>query len=210
MKAGKLLFTAFVLLSFLTPGLAPGQEKMAEPWEELVNRSQPPEKILDALGLKPGMIIGEVGAGRGRFTVRLANRVGPHGLVYANDIDRSALDYLAQRCASNNLGNVKIIVGQLHDPLFPPASLDMVFMINVYNAFVDPVRYLRNITPALRPGGTLAIVLVDPVKFPGVPERSATREKFLASAGKAGYLLEKEETFLIHDNIYVLRPKRKA
>jgi len=72
------------------------------------------------------------------------------------------------------------------------------------------IRYLRNIAPALKPGGTLAIVLVDPVKFPGIPPRSATREQFLANAEKAGYRLEKEETFLIHDNIYVLRPKQKA
>jgi len=47
-------------------------------------------------------------------------------------------------------------------------------------------------------------------RFPGIPPRSATREQFLASAEKAGYLLEKEETFLIHDSIYVLRPKRRA
>ncbi|MDH4273191.1 MAG: methyltransferase domain-containing protein, partial [Candidatus Aminicenantes bacterium] len=146
----------------------------------------------------------------GRFTVRLARRVGPSGLVYANDIDRDALDYLAQRCRANDLGNVKIITGELHEPGFPPQSLDMAFMINVYNSLEDPVRYLRNIAPALKPGGTLAIVLVDPVKFPGIPPRSATREQFLASAEKAGYSLEKEETFLIHDGIYVLRPKRKA
>jgi len=196
------------MISLLKPGLAFGQDKMAEPWEESVNRTQPHERILDAIELEPGMVIGEVGAGRGRFTVRLAKRVGSRGLVYANDIDRNALDYLEQRCKSNDLENVKIIVGELHDPCFPPQSLDMVFMINVYNSFEDPVRYLRNIAPSLKPGGTLAIVLVDPVKFPVVPKRSATREQFLANAEQAGYILVKEETFLIHDGIYVLRPKR--
>ncbi len=209
MNIRRSLFTALVVISFLRPGLSVGQDKMAEPWEESVNRTQPLEKILDAIGLKPGMVIGEVGAGKGRFTVRLAERVGPRGLVYANDIDQDALDYLARRCKSNDLGNVKIVTGQLHDPCFPPQSLDMVFMINVYNSFVDPVRYLRNIAPALKQGGTLAIVLVDPVKFPVVPKRSATREQFLASAEKAGYILAKEETFLIHDGIYILRPEQK-
>jgi len=201
------LALALAALHMFGPGLA-AQEQMAESWEATVNRTQPPDKILDAIGLKPGMVVGEVGAGRGRFTVRLARRVGPGGLVYANDINGDALDYLARRCRANDLGNVRIIAGEIHAPGFPPRSLDVAFMINVYNSFEDPVRYLRNIEPALKPGGILAIVLVDPVKFPGIPPRSATREQFLASAEKAGYALEKEETFLVHDGIYILRPKR--
>lgn len=207
MKSCARLTLAFTALLLFGPGI-PAQDKMAEPWEEMVNSTQPPDKILDAIGLKPGMVVGEVGAGRGRFTVHLARRVGPAGLVYANDIDRDALDYLARRCRANDFGNVKIITGELNDPCFPSRSLDMAFMINVYNSFVDPVRYLRNIALALKPEGALAIVLVDPVKFPGVPPRSATREQFLASAEKAGYVLEKEEQFLVHDGIYVIRPKR--
>jgi SAM-dependent methyltransferase len=83
----------------------------------------------------------------------------------------------------------------------------MAFMINVYNAFEDPARFLRNIAPALKPGGTLAIVLDDPAKSGGESERSATREEFLASVDKAGYKVEKEETFLPRDGLYVLRLK---
>jgi ubiquinone/menaquinone biosynthesis C-methylase UbiE len=207
-KIKDFLGPALMAILLLGNGGAPAQDRMAEPWEEAINQTQPPQKVLDAIGLRPGMAVGEVGAGRGRYTVRLAERVGSDGTVYANDIDRDALDYLALRCQANSLNNVKIIVGELHDPGFPPRSLDMVFMINVYNSFEDPVRYLRNIAPALKPGGTLAIVLVDPVKFPGVPKRSATREQFLVSAGRAGYRLVKEETFLIHDNIFVLSPER--
>lgn len=207
-RSKNLLGPALAAILVLGNGLAAAQDKMAESWEETINQTQPPQKVLDAIGLRPGMVVGEVGAGRGRYTVRLAERVGPGGIVYANDIDRDALDYLARRCQANSLNNVKIIAGELHDPGFPPRSLDMVFMINVYNSFEDPVRYLQNIAPALKPGGTLAIVLVDPVKFPGVPKRSATREQFLASAGRAGYRLIKEEAFLIHDNIFVLGPER--
>ncbi len=182
------------------------QDEMIHPEEERQNRLQPPEKIMDAIGLKPGMVIGEVGAGMGRFTVYLARRVGNNGLVYANDIDKGALDFLEQRSKRSGLGNIRIILGQVHDPCFPPQSLDMAFMINVYNAFEDPVRFLRNIAPALKPGGILAIVLDDPAKSGGESERSATREEFLASVDKAGYS-EKEETFLQRDGLYVLRLK---
>jgi len=183
------------------------EQEMTHPDEERQNRLQPPEKIMDAIGLKPGMVIGEVGAGWGRFTVHLARRVGNNGLVYANDIDKGALDILDQRSKRAGLNNIRIVLGQVHDPYFPPGSLDMAFMINVYNAFEDPDRFLRNIAPALKPGGTLAIVLDDPAKSGGESERSATREEFLASVDKAGYKVEKEETFLQLDGLYVLRLK---
>ena len=153
---------------------------------------QPPEKIMDAIGLKPGMIIGEVGAGTGRFTVWLARRVGDKGLVYANDIDQAALSILKRDSLKMGLNNIKIILGQTHDPRFSPRSLDMAFMINVYNAFEDPVRFLKNIASALKPGGRLAIVLDDPAKSGGESARSATREEFLAHVDKAGYEVEKE------------------
>jgi len=190
------------------PGaLANRQNELAHPGEERLNRLQPPGKIIDAIGLKAGMVIGEVGAGWGRFTVHLARRVGNNGIVYANDIDKEALGLLEQRINKEGLTNIRIILGQVHDPCFPPRSLDMAFMINVYNAFEDPVLFLRNIAPALKPGGTLAIVLDDPAKSGGESERSATREEFLASVDKAGYRVEKEETFLKRDGLYVLRLK---
>ena len=183
------------------------KDDLTHPGEERQNRLQPPEKIMDAIGLKPGMVIGEVGAGWGRFTVHLARRVGDKGLVYANDIDKGALALLEQRAKTSGLDNIRTILGEVHDPLFPPASLDMAFMINVYNAFENPVRFLRNIAPALKTGGTLAIVLDDPAKSGGESARSATREQFLAHVDKAGYKVVKEETFLERDGLYVLRPR---
>jgi SAM-dependent methyltransferase len=181
------------------------QDEIAHPEEGKENLLQPPDKIMDAIGLKPGMAIGEVGAGFGRFTVWLARRVGNNGLVYANDIDEGVLKLLERRSKQAGLDNIKIVLGQIHDPGFPSRSLDMVFMINVYNAFEDPARFLRNIAPALKPGGTLAIVLDDPAKSGGESARSATREEFLASVDKAGYKVEKEETFLQRDGLFVLR-----
>ena len=202
------LFALIVcVLLTLHPGLCrqemAGHTQHDDAWLKL----QPPEKIMDAIGLKPGMVIGEVGAGTGRFTVWLARRVGNKGLVYANDIDKSALSILERDSLKIGLSNIKIIFGQTHDPCFPPRSLDMAFMINVYNAFEDPVRFLRNIAPALKPGATLAIVLDDPAKSGGESPRSATREQFLAHVEKAGYTVEKEETFLLRNGLYVLRRK---
>lgn len=179
-------------------------DRLTHSGEERLNQVQPPDRIMDAIGLKEGMVIGEIGAGWGRFTVHLARRVGDAGLVYANDIDKGVLALLEQRIKKSGLANIKIIIGEVHDPLFPARSLDMAFMINVYNAFEDPVRFLRNIAPALKPGGRLAIVLDDPAKSGGESARSATRDQFLAAVDQAGYKVEKEETFLERDGLYVL------
>ena len=70
----------------------------AESWEMRVNKRQPPDMVMDAAGVKPGMVIGEVGAGRGRYTVHLSDRVGEAGKVFANDIDAEALAFIQERC----------------------------------------------------------------------------------------------------------------
>jgi predicted methyltransferase len=69
-------------------------KQLTEPGEKRANEIQPPELVMDILGIRPGLIIGEVGADRGRLTVHLATRVGEKGKVYANDIDPAAVDYL--------------------------------------------------------------------------------------------------------------------
>ena len=90
---------------------------------------QPPEKIMDAIGVEPKMRIGEAGAGTGYFTFPLAGRVGPEGIVYANDISTSSLDVIRTRADAEGLVNIEIVVGAVEDPLFPETDLDMVVMV---------------------------------------------------------------------------------
>ena len=118
-----------------------------------LNRRQPPDQVLAAAGVRPGQVVGEVGAGWGRYTVEIARRVGPAGRVYANDIDRDSLEYLRQRCQKEQLANVEVIIGQLKDPRFPPGALDLAFMINTYHHLDDPVALLRNVRPGAEAGG---------------------------------------------------------
>ena len=73
------------------------QSFQIEDWEIRLNKRQPPVQILDAIGVKPGMTIGEVGAGTGRMTLWLAERVGKDGSIYANDIDKDGLNHLKER-----------------------------------------------------------------------------------------------------------------
>jgi SAM-dependent methyltransferase len=207
MKLRKLVLSAFLVFGLLPLFLA-AQVNPADAWERRLNELQPPDKVLEAIGVRPGMVIGEVGAGRGRYTVHLARGTGPEGRVYANDIDAGSLAYLRERCQRDGVGNVVTILGKMDDPLFPPAGLDLVFMVNTWHHLARPVVLLRNLVPALRPGATVAIVEHDPDKSGAAFRRESTsRETMQGQADEAGFEVVRVETFLETDNIYILRPK---
>jgi ubiquinone/menaquinone biosynthesis C-methylase UbiE len=175
-------------------------------WEARHNAYQPPEKVLDAMGVKPGMLVAEVGAGRGRYVVHVAARVGDTGMVYANDIDEDALEYLRFRCERDGIGNVETLLGEVTDPLLPEGKMDIVYVINTYHHFDKPVELMRNILPALKPDGLLVIVEHDPNKMPDAgPQSTTPQDELLDQAEKAGYELVRIETFLERDNINIFR-----
>jgi ankyrin repeat protein/SAM-dependent methyltransferase len=181
------------------------RQQSIEEWEKKTFIKQPPEKVMDAAGVKQGMIIGEVGAGRGRFTMHLARRVGPKGKIFANDIDADALAYLKERCKHANITNVNTILGEEIDPLFPKKSLDMIFMVWVYHYVEQPLPLLKNLPQSLRPGGT--VVLVEPK--PGLvyegQDHGISPERMRRDAAEAGFDLIRIEDFLSEDLIFVLK-----
>jgi SAM-dependent methyltransferase len=161
---------------------------------------------MDSIGLAPGMTVAEIGAGRGRYVMQLANRVGKSGKVYAEDIDADALGYLKQRCERWGIANVETVLGEVMNPKLPQRSLDLILVISSYHHFDDPVELLRNARPALKPTGILAI-------GEWLPEdknsgEGTTPETMTAQMKDAGYRLERIETFLKANNmyIYIFRP----
>ncbi len=104
---GRIKFFFCFLLVLISSDLISQDNKVAvEPSETWMNNQHQPEKLMDAIGLKEGMTIADIGAGRGRMTVFFSLRVGNTGKVYANDIDKDALEYLENRCRNNNMTNV--------------------------------------------------------------------------------------------------------
>src|SRR5688572_32081624 len=93
-------------------------------WLERAEREQEeaPTKAIDALELKPGMVIADIGAGSGYYTSRLAKRVGPSGRVYATDIQPGMIEILNRRVKAEGLTNVETILGVIDDPKLPPSS----------------------------------------------------------------------------------------
>jgi len=201
--------SAAVLAVLMTAGYGLGQTKSVavEPWEININARQPIPKVIETIGVKEGMVIGEVGAGTGRVTVWLALAVGPTGKVYANDIDAAALDHLRKRCEKEGLANVTTILGTVEDPRLPRAALDIAFMTNTYHHLDKPIELVRNLLPALKESGILAIVERDKDRTPYKGE-ATSREDFIAQMERAGFEVIKVDTSMKEDNIYIARPKR--
>jgi ubiquinone/menaquinone biosynthesis C-methylase UbiE len=169
--------------------------------EARLNRLQPPDKVMDTIGVTPGMVMAEIGAGRGRYVVQFAARVGENGKVYAEDIDAEALKYLEKRCERWGLKNVETILGDVMNPKLPEGTLDLIFVISAYHHFEDPVALLRNARSALKPDGKLAIGEWFPTDER--PRSGTPPEKMEAQMNAAGYRLERLETFLKANRMYI-------
>lgn len=169
-----------------------------------------PDKVMDVVGVKPGMVIGEVGAGHGYFTFHLSRRVGDTGKVYANDISTRALAAIRERCAKDGISNIETIVGQVEDPLFPDDVLDMVFIVNAFHDLAKPVELLDNIVPSLKPGALVVIIDRDPDKVPGFNRHVLTQEEVLEHIENSAFDLVRIETFLPQHNIYIIKVSGNA
>jgi predicted methyltransferase len=155
-------------------------------------------EIAHRLDLKPGMSVGDIGAGSGYHTVRLSRLVGPTGSVIAQDVTRDYLLELAGRAERMKLTNVRFALGEPHDPRLPAASLDAAILVHMYHEIAQPYAFLYNLVPALKPGARIAIVdLERPTAEHGTPidllrcELAAVGYREIATselAGDGGYL----------------------
>jgi ubiquinone/menaquinone biosynthesis C-methylase UbiE len=167
---------------------------------------QKPDQILDALALRPGQVVCDVGAGTGYFTLRAAKRVGDKGRVFAVDVEPKILDVLRAHVEKTGVRNVTPVLAIAADPLLPPRSCDLVLIVDAYHHFPDRPHYLARLAALLRPGGRLANVDWHKQKTGFGPplEHRIAREDFLADAAKAGLRLVAEPKFLPYQYFLVL------
>ena len=156
------------------------------------------EQLARLMQLRPGMVVGDIGAGAGYHTVRLSELVGPSGAVVAEDVRADYLSDLAKRVQLLKLTNVKTVLGEPHDPRLPAATLDAAILVHMYHEIAEPYAFLYNLVPALKPGARVGVVDLDrPTPQHGTPpgllrcELAAVgyRElSFHKLTGDAGYL----------------------
>lgn len=166
---------------------------------------QRPDKVMDALGIGDGSVVADLGAGSGWFTIRLATRVGPNGLVYAEDIQRLMLQAIARRVLGMGLLNVKTWLGAPLDPGLPARAMDAVLIVDAYHEVEEPVVLLRNLATSLKPSGVVGIVnFTADGGGPGPPMADRVNaEEVIRNAQSAGLRLVKRENFLKYQYMLV-------
>lgn len=136
---------------------------------------QHPDRVLDALGVKSGSVVADVGCGRGYFTFKLAERVGPQGKVYAEDLKEDELAEIREKAKKQGLTQIETISGAPDDPKLPAATLDVAMLVDSYHEMHDYDAILASIFRALKPGGRLA--MIDGVPQPGQPGQTGQTAK---------------------------------
>lgn len=164
-----------------------------------------PDKALDALGLREGSVVADIGAGSGYMTVRMAKRVGPTGRVFAEDIQPQMIDLLTARLAREKVTNVTPVLGTFDDPRLPTGTIDLMLLVDVYHEFSDPVKMLAGMHAALKSGGRL-VLLEYRKEDPSVPirlEHKMSVAEAKTEVEAAGFRLERVDPRLPRQHILI-------
>ena len=114
--------------------------------------------LVAALGLRPGMVVADIGAGTGYLTRRMAPAIMPGGKALAVDVQPEMVSMLEAMVRMTGLTQIQPVLGAEDDARLPEASVDLAIMVDVYHELAYPYEMLASITRALRPGGRLVFV----------------------------------------------------
>lgn len=130
------------------------------PWLERREREveERPQLMIDALEIKPGQTIADLGAGSGYYSFRIAPLVGELGKVLAIDVEPRMLRIVSERAKRDKVANVFTVLSTPSDPNLPANSVDLLFMVDVYHELEYPLETMLKVREALKPGGRVALV----------------------------------------------------
>ncbi len=167
-------------------------------------------EIVQAAGVKPGQIVGDIGAGTGLFSRLFADAVGTEGQVLAVDISKKFVDHVLETARAANLTNVRGIVCTETSAELPENSVDLLFICDTYHHFEFPQATLATLHAALRPAGRL--VLIDFKRIEGESSEfvmghvRAGQAVFTQEITAAGFELERELP-LLKENYFLVFKK---
>jgi arsenite methyltransferase len=169
-----------------------------------------PERVVRSLGIEnKGGVVADIGAGSGYFSRRLANEV-PGGTVYAVDVDDEFRGYIEHNRESWGTPNIEPHLAFYDDPALPEHGVDLVFVSNTYPYLRSRVSYFKKVRAALKPGGHLVVINFKPDA--DVPDNTAPapqfrtpRETVITELQQAGFVVEREETFLPYQYFLIFK-----
>ena len=170
-------------------------------------REESPSKAIELLNLKEGMVVADIGAGVGYYTIRMAKKVGPTGKVYASDIQPEMLTLLRKRLDEQKVTNVEMVLGTETDPKLPLNSIDLAIMVDVYHELAQPQRMLRKLRKTLKDDGRLVLLEFrkeDPY-VPIRPEHKMSVAEAKLELEDEGFVLDKVIPGLPWQHILVFR-----
>lgn len=130
------------------------------PWLERPQREseERPQLTIDALEIKPGQTVADLGAGSGYYSFRIAPLVGEQGSVLAIDVEPRMLRIVGERARHDRLKNITTVLSTPSDPNLEPNSIDLLFMVDVYHELEYPFEVMTKVRAALKPGGRVALI----------------------------------------------------
>jgi len=156
---------------------------------------QMPDRVIAALGLKPGQTVADIGAGTGYFTVRLAKSAAAPK-VYAVDIEATMVEYIRHRAVSAGLRNVVAVKADANRTNLPE-PVDVMMIVDTYHHIPNRVAYFTALKPLMKPGARVAIVDFKKEAPEGPPvEFRFTPDEVTAELAQAGFKLETRHDFL--------------
>lgn len=168
---------------------------------------QKPKEVVNALAIKPGSVVADIGAGGGYFAWYLAEAVGRQGTVYAVEIDETALQILKEQMRDRGIMNVTPVHAEPHDAKLP-APVDLVFNCDTYHHMSDRVAYFRSLAPFLKPGARVAILDFSPHGlFSGLLGHGTAEEVVRREMEAAGYQFMMSYDFLGSQHFQVFSRK---
>lgn len=139
-----------------------------------------PEKIFEAIGVREGTTVCEMGAGDGELTIAAARAVGATGRIYTSELGDDRVKTLREKVSAGSLAQITVVAGDPVKTNFPDATCDALFMRNVYHHFSDPAKMDASIAASLKPGGRVAVVDFTP------PDKEAQRPEDRGKDGMHG------------------------
>jgi cyclopropane fatty-acyl-phospholipid synthase-like methyltransferase len=165
---------------------------------------QMPDRVIDALTLRPDSSVADIGAGTGYFSVRLANAV-PRGTVYAVDIEASMLEHIRKRAAAAKLTNIATVAATATSPKLPK-PVDTILIVDTYHHIANRPAYFRDLATSLTSSGRVAIIDFRKDSPDGPPvEFRFEADQIISEMQQAGYRLDVRHDFLPRQHFLVFR-----